>query len=77
MLNSAWKGPVERIVLWDSTFCIVCSVVLPILTNAVGHREFAFTYFSVLFWTFPFIHLADAFIQSDLQLLYMSEVARL
>jgi len=24
-----------------------------------------------------FIHLADAFIQSDLQLLYMSEVARL
>jgi len=27
--------------------------------------------------TFTFIHLADAFIQSDLQLLYMSEVARL
>jgi len=28
-------------------------------------------------FTFTFIHLADAFIQSDLQLLYMSEVARL
>jgi len=27
--------------------------------------------------TFIFIHLADTFIQSDLQLLYMSEVARL
>jgi len=27
--------------------------------------------------TFTFIHLADAFIQSDLQLLYMSEVAHL
>jgi len=27
--------------------------------------------------TFTFIHLADAFIQSDLQLLYMSEVTRL
>jgi len=26
---------------------------------------------------FTFIHLADTFIQSDLQLLYMSEVARL
>jgi len=26
---------------------------------------------------FTFIHLADAFIQSNLQLLYMSEVARL
>jgi len=25
--------------------------------------------------TFSFIHLADVFIQSDLQLLYMSEVA--
>jgi len=29
------------------------------------------------YFTFTFIHLADAFIQSDLQLLYMSEVARL
>jgi len=28
-------------------------------------------------YSFTFIHLADAFIQSDLQLLYMSEVARL
>jgi len=28
-------------------------------------------------FTFTFIYLADAFIQSDLQLLYMSEVARL
>jgi len=28
-------------------------------------------------FTFTFIHLADAFIQSGLQLLYMSEVARL
>jgi hypothetical protein len=28
-------------------------------------------------FTFTFIHLADAFIQSDLQLLHMSEVARL
>jgi len=28
-------------------------------------------------FTFTFIHLADVFIQSDLQLLYMSEVARL
>jgi len=27
--------------------------------------------------TFAFIHLADPFIQSDLQLLYLSEVARL
>jgi len=27
--------------------------------------------------TFTFIHFSDAFIQSDLQLLYMSEVARL
>jgi len=27
--------------------------------------------------TFTFINLADAFTQSDLQLLYMSEVARL
>jgi len=27
--------------------------------------------------TFTFIHLADAFIQSDLQLLYMSEVVHL
>jgi len=31
----------------------------------------------MIFITFTFIHLADAFIQSDLQLLYMSEVARL
>jgi len=28
-------------------------------------------------YSFTFIHLADAFIQSDLQLLYMSEVAHL
>jgi len=28
-------------------------------------------------WELTFIHLSDAFIQSDLQLLYMSEVARL
>jgi len=28
-------------------------------------------------FTFTFIHLGDAFIQSDLQLLYMSEVTHL
>jgi len=33
--------------------------------------------FTFTFFTFTFIHLADAFIQSDLQLLYMSEVTRL
>ena len=31
----------------------------------------------IYIYIFTFIHLADAFIQSDLQLLYMSEVARL
>jgi len=30
-----------------------------------------------IYTTFTFIYLADAFIQRDLQLLYMSEVARL
>jgi len=42
---------------------------------------FLFGYFIGTFYkhscTFTFIHLADAFIQNDLQLLYMSEVARL
>jgi len=36
------------------------------------------TQYLIFFFSFYiFIHLADAFIQSDLQLLYMSEVARL
>jgi len=32
---------------------------------------------ALTYCTFIFIHLAEAFIQSNLQLLYMSEVARL
>jgi len=35
--------------------------------NALWHKKSTFT----------FIHFADTFIQSDLQLLYMSEIARL
>jgi len=41
------------------------------------HHGFGIIQPYLFIFTFTFIHLADAFIQSDLQLLYMSEVARL
>jgi len=43
-------------------------------SGAFGQQLDSFTF---TFIHLAFIHLADAFIQSGLQLLYMSEVARL